>query len=132
MCIVITNAHDYSFIDLWSAGCVFGEVLVGEPLFPGKKNFNQLIEIIKILGTPTDEQIDLMNYEHDGQLRFTNHRAAKPWEEVLGSRSTPEAVDLLSKLLVYEPLKRITALEICAHPFFDSLREENATLPNGK
>eukprot|EP00339_Tiarina_fusa_P004438 CAMPEP_0117002128 /NCGR_PEP_ID=MMETSP0472-20121206/3903_1 /TAXON_ID=693140 ORGANISM="Tiarina fusus, Strain LIS" /NCGR_SAMPLE_ID=MMETSP0472 /ASSEMBLY_ACC=CAM_ASM_000603 /LENGTH=112 /DNA_ID=CAMNT_0004702377 /DNA_START=812 /DNA_END=1150 /DNA_ORIENTATION=+ len=72
-----------------------------------------------------------MNKEHDGQIKFTTQRAAKPWEDVLGERSSPEVVDLLSKLLVYEPLKRLSALEICAHPFFDSLREEGAKLPNG-
>ena len=106
--------------------------MIGEPLFPGKKNFNQLIEIVKILGTPTDEQINIMNPNNDGQIRFTTQRGPKPWRDVLGSRGTPEAIDLLSKLLVYEPNKRLTALEICAHPFFDELREENKRLPNGE
>lgn len=118
-------------IDLWSVGCVLAEVIIGTPLFPGKNTFSQLIEIIKIIGTPTDEQIDNMNPEHDGQIKFTTQRAPKPWKDILGERSSPEVVDLLSKLLCYEPKKRITALEICAHPFFDELRQENGKLPNG-
>ena len=117
---------------MWSTGCVLGEALIGTPLFPGKNTFSQLIEIVKILGTPTDEQINKMNKEHDGQIKFTTQRGPKPWEDILGDRSSPEAVDLLSKLLVYEPLKRISALEICAHPFFDSLRDETTKLPNGE
>jgi len=129
---LILKATKYSTaIDLWSTGCVLAEILIGTPLFPGKNTFSQLIEIVKIIGTPTDEQINLMNKEHDGQIKFSTQRAPKPWEDVLGERSSPEAVDLLSKLLVYEPLKRIAALEICAHPFFDSLRDESTKLPNG-
>nr|GMC90837.1 shaggy-related protein kinase epsilon-like [Ipomoea batatas] len=44
----------------------------------------------------------------------------------------PEAVDLVSRLLQYSPTLRCTALEACAHPFFDALRDPNASLPNGR
>ena len=48
--------------DLWSAGCVFAELLLGgAPLFPGENDVDQLVEIIKVLGTPTREQIQDMN-----------------------------------------------------------------------
>jgi len=129
---LLLKATKYSTaIDLWSIGCVLGEILIGTPLFPGKNTFSQLIEIVKIIGTPTDEQINKMNKEHDGQIKFTTQRGPKPWEDILGDRSSPEAVDLLSKLLVYEPLQRLPALEVCAHPFFNTIRDENTKLPSG-
>jgi glycogen synthase kinase 3 beta len=48
-----------SWTDLWSMGCVMGELLTGAPLFPGESGVDQLVEIIKILGTPTREQVSV-------------------------------------------------------------------------
>ena len=117
--------------DMWSTGCVLGEILLGDPLFPGKNTFSQLIEIVKILGTPTDAQIDLMNEDNNGEIKFSTQRGPKPWESILGDRCSPEVVDLLNNLLCYEPLKRFKPLDACAHPFFDELRNEKSQLPNG-
>ena len=51
---LIFGATDYSAaIDVWSAGCVIAELLLGQPLFPGESGVDQLVEIIKVLGTPT-------------------------------------------------------------------------------
>ena len=53
---LIFGATDYtSAIDVWSVGCVVAELLVGQPLFPGESGVDQLVEIIKVLGTPTKE-----------------------------------------------------------------------------
>jgi glycogen synthase kinase 3 beta len=46
-------------IDMWSAGCIIVELLTLEPIFPGDSSQEQLIEIIKILGTPPQKYIDL-------------------------------------------------------------------------
>src|SRR5579859_7012173 len=48
-------------IDIWSTGCVMAELLTGSPLFPGESGIDQLVEIIKVLGTPSKEQIRTMN-----------------------------------------------------------------------
>jgi len=51
---LILGSTNYSTsVDLWSAGCVFGEMILGQPLFTGKDGINQLVEIIKVIGTPT-------------------------------------------------------------------------------
>lgn len=47
--------------DIWSTGCVMAELMLGQPLFPGESGIDQLVEIIKILGTPTRDQIKTMN-----------------------------------------------------------------------
>ena len=47
--------------DIWSTGCVMAELMLGQPLFPGESGIDQLVEIIKVLGTPTREQIKTMN-----------------------------------------------------------------------
>ena len=66
---MIFGATDYTCqIDVWSAGCVLAELLLGQPIFPGDSGVDQLVEIIKILGTPTREQIREMNPNYTGQL----------------------------------------------------------------
>jgi glycogen synthase kinase 3 beta len=49
------------YADVWSTGCVMAELMLGHPLFPGESGIDQLVEIIKVLGTPTREQIKTMN-----------------------------------------------------------------------
>ena len=56
------KTNDFAFTtDVWSTGCVMAELMLGQPLFPGESGIDQLVEIIKVLGTPTREQIRTMN-----------------------------------------------------------------------
>lgn len=59
------GARNYSYpIDMWSAGCVMGELITGEPIFKGEMAHSQLIEVIKKLGSPSEEQILKMNSDY--------------------------------------------------------------------
>ncbi|XP_006345509.1 shaggy-related protein kinase epsilon-like [Solanum tuberosum] len=128
---LIFGATEYTTaIDMWSAGCVFAELLLGQPLFPGESGVDQLVEIIKILGSPTREEIRCMNPNYT-EFKFPQIKA-HPWHKIFQRKIPPEAVDLASRLLQYSPTLRCTALEACAHPFFDDLRKPNACLPNGR
>jgi len=129
---LIFGATNYTTaIDIWSMGCVFAELLMGQPLFPGDSGVDQLVEIIKILGTPTREQIQSMNPNYTS-FKFPDIKA-HPWHKVFKSRLvTPEALDLVSKVLQYTPTNRLKPFEVCAHPFFDELRDPAARLPSGK
>ncbi|XP_075510834.1 shaggy-related protein kinase alpha-like isoform X1 [Primulina tabacum] len=128
---LIFGATEYTTaIDMWSVGCVMAELLLGQPLFPGESSVDQLVEIIKVLGTPTREEIKCMNPDYR-EFKFPQIKA-HPWHKIFNKRMPTEAVDLVSRLLQYSPTLRFTALEACAHPFFDDLREPNACLPNGR
>ncbi|CAL9160233.1 unnamed protein product, partial [Musa hybrid cultivar] len=145
---LIFGATEYSTaIDMWSVGCVLTELLIGQPLFPGESGVDQLVEIIKILGTPTREEIKCMN-PNCTEFKFPQIKA-HPWHKLFHKWIPPEAVDLVSRLLQYSPNLRFTSvstleqiiilhffssmlqLEACAHPFFDELRDPNTRLPNG-
>ncbi|KAJ1969198.1 glycogen synthase kinase 3, partial [Dimargaris xerosporica] len=127
---LIFGATNYtSRIDIWSAGCVMGEFLLTQPMFPGESGIDQLVEIIKVLGTPTREQIRSMNPNYQDH-RFP-HIRGHPLSRVLRNRAPNDAVDLLGKLLDYTPSSRLDALEAMVHPFFDDLRQPGLTLPNG-
>ncbi len=128
---LIFGATDYTTnIDVWSAGCVFAELMLGQPIFPGDSGVDQLVEIIKVLGTPTREQIKEMNPNYT-EFKFPQIKA-HPWQKVFRARTSPEAIDLVSRLLEYTPSARITPLQACAHTFFDELREPATRLPNGR
>jgi len=117
-------------IDVWSMGCVLAELLLGQPLFPGESGVDQLVEIIKVLGTPTREQIHAMN-ENYTEFKFPQIKA-HPWNKVFRSRTSPEAIDLVTRILQYDPLRRVNPMEVCAHPFFDELRQSSTRLPSGR
>ncbi|KAB2621676.1 polygalacturonase [Pyrus ussuriensis x Pyrus communis] len=128
---LIFGATEYtSAIDVWSVGCVLAELLLGQPLFPGESGVDQLVEIIKVLGTPTREEIKCMNPNYT-EFKFPQIKA-HPWHKIFHKRMPPEAVDLVSRLLQYSPNLRCTALDALVHSFFDDLRDPNTRLPNGR
>ncbi|KAF3438328.1 hypothetical protein FNV43_RR21090 [Rhamnella rubrinervis] len=128
---LIFGATEYTTaIDMWSAGCVLAELLLGQPLFPGDSGVDQLVEIIKVLGTPTREEIKCMNPNYT-EFKFPQIKTHL-WNKIFNKRMPPEAVDLVSRLLQYSPNLRCSALDAMTHPFFDELREPNTRLPNGR
>ena len=113
------------------------ELMLGQPLFPGDSGVDQLVEIIKVLGTPNRDQIKSMNPNYT-EYKFPQIKPA-PWSKVFkinqvfrSRNTTPESIDILSKLLDYTPTLRPTAIEAMTHPFFDELRLPETKLPNGK
>jgi len=128
---LIFGATDYtSQIDVWSAGCVVAELLLGQPIFPGDSGVDQLVEIIKVLGTPTREQIREMNPNYQ-EFKFPQIKA-HPWSKVFRPRTSSDAIDLISQLLEYTPSKRLSAIDACTHAYFDELREPSTRLTNGR
>eukprot|EP00985_Skeletonema_marinoi_P005036 scaffold2180_cov98-Skeletonema_marinoi.AAC.16 len=127
---LIFGSTDYSAaIDIWSEGCVGAELLLGQPLFPGDSGVDQLVEIIKVLGTPTREEISAMNSNYT-EFKFPQIKACQ-WRKVFRSKTPEDAMDFIGGTLAYAPERRIKPLEGCGHAFFDELREEGTRLPNG-
>jgi len=127
---LIFGATNYTpKIDVWSTGCVMAELMLGQPLFPGESGIDQLVEIIKVLGTPTRDQIRTMN------PNYMEHKFPQikphPFSKVF-RKAPQEAIDLISELLEYTPTKRKSAIEALIHPFFDELRDPNTKLPDSR
>lgn len=128
---LIFGATDYTnAIDVWSVGCVIAEMVIAQPLFPGESASDQLVEIIKVLGTPTRAQILEMNPEYN-EFKFPIIKPY-PWQKIFKNKNVSEEfIDIISKLLVYEPNLRVKPLKALLHPFFDELRNPNTRLLNG-
>ncbi|PVU92160.1 hypothetical protein BB561_004008 [Smittium simulii] len=126
---LIFGATNYTGrIDIWSSGCVMAELMLGQPIFPGESGIDQLVEIIKILGTPTRDQIRTMNKDYMDH-RFPQIKPT-PFTKIFRTRASPNAIEILTKLLEYTPTMRLTAVEAMTHPFFDELRQVGTVLHN--
>jgi len=126
--LIFGATHYTTAVDVWSAGCVMAELMLGYPLFPGQSCVDQLVRIIKVLGTPSPEDIEPMNKLAESSLPQI---ASEPWKRIFRDYTSPEAIDLVDKLLRYNPSHRISPCEAMAHKFFDPLRDPNTRLPNG-
>ncbi|KAJ8949512.1 hypothetical protein NQ314_008205 [Rhamnusium bicolor] len=107
-------------IDMWSAGCIFAELAnAGRPLFPGSDVDDQLRRIFKLLGTPTEETWSDMSQLPDYKP-FPAYQPNMSLSQVvpkLGNRGR----DLLQRLLVCNPMGRISADDAMAHQYFSDL-----------
>lgn len=129
---LIFGATEYTTaIDIWSTGCVIAEIVIGQPIFPGESASDQLVEIIKILGTPSKQQILEMNPEYN-EFKFPIIKAY-PWTKFFKNKNiNDDFIDFINKLLCYEPNNRIKPLKALGHKFFDELRDKDTKLPNGE
>jgi len=130
--------YDYS-LDMWSLGCMFaGMLFKKEPFFVGRNNYDQLVRIAKVLGTP-----DLMKYLEKYELQLDSHfdgllgkYTRKSWRKFITEKNrhlvNDDAVDFLDKLLQYDHEKRLTCQEAMSHPYFDPVRKKETSADNEK
>lgn len=104
--------------DIWSAGCIFAEMLLNGPLFPGDSEIDQIFKIFRLLGTPNEKTWPGVGELPDFKQSFPKFKKS-PLEEVFPSNGYQE-LDLLSKMLVLDPDRRLTAEEVLRHPYFQS------------
>lgn len=107
-----------SAVDIWSVGCIFAELMLRTPYLPGESDMDQLKTIFRALGTPTEEDwpghTKLPDYVPVGQFPRTPLRD-------LFTAASGDTLNLLSRFLVYEPRKRISARDALNHAYFFAL-----------
>ena len=113
-------------IDLWSAGCVIAELILRQPIFPGKNTLDQLELIFKAIGMPEPKEVSQLQCE-SAQLVINNFTFSKrckyrSLQDTLSMAEAPE-LDLIQRLLQFNPSNRLSAREALAHPYFNEVRD---------
>jgi len=111
-------------VDIWSTGCIFAELLTKKPLFPGDSEIDQLFKIFSILGTPNEELWPGVTKLPDYKDTFPLWKK-KSLEKSLGFQVEDSALDLLEKMIIYDPSKRITTKDALKHPYFNEILQIN-------
>jgi renal tumor antigen len=116
-------------MDMWGIGCVFFEMLSLYPLFPGENNeIDQIEKIFTVLGMPPKHLMEKwkklashINFEFPKRNKIGGK--AKSISKML-SHVSIECVDLIEKLLMYDPDERVTPTNARNHPYFKDIREQ--------
>jgi len=121
---ILLGGQSYSTpVDIWSVGCIFAELLTKRPLFPGDSEIDQIYKIFRVFGTPNDE-----TWPGVTQLQDFNKNDFPKWERKHLNEELrvidDSAVELLTKMLAYEPSKRIHAGEAMRHGYFTELFQQ--------
>jgi len=104
-------------VDMWSIGCILGELLGGKPLFPGTSTMNQLDRIIEVVGFPSKEDIEAIGSSFAATMIGSLPMSTAKNVRTLFPSAPDDSLDLLIKLLQFNPSKRITAEEALEHPY---------------
>jgi mitogen-activated protein kinase 1/3 len=114
-------------VDIWSCGCIFAELMNRKPLFQGKDYIDQLQLITNALGTPSEQDITWLASLPE-QMKYMKNlpkKSPRPWESIVPQLTNPLAQDFISKMLVFNPQKRLSAAELLAHPYLSQLHDPN-------
>ncbi|OQS00834.1 serine/threonine protein kinase [Achlya hypogyna] len=130
---LLTDGYYGPEMDLWGVGCVFFEITSLYPLFPGSNELDQINRIHKILGTPLPDVLDVFRRKGAAHIDFNFAHDEGTSIAKLIPHASPEAVDLMTKMLVYDPSKRTNAREALRHEYFREMREiEEAALASAQ
>jgi len=121
---VMLSSHHYTKkIDVWSVGCAFAELLSKKFLFPGENYIEQIKLIIEALGTQDDKDLNFIsNSSAKNFVMQFKGIPKKDFNKILKTNN-PDAVDLVEKMLVFNPEKRYSIEECLNHPYLKNMRE---------
>ncbi|MBN3301909.1 mitogen-activated protein kinase 11 isoform X2 [Amia ocellicauda] len=121
--IMLNWMHYTQTVDIWSVGCIMGELIKGKVLFPGNDYIDQLKRIMEVVGTPSQELLKKISSEHAQKyIQSLPYMPQQDLEKIFRG-ANPLAVDLLKRMLLLDCDSRVTAAEALAHPYFSQYHD---------
>ena len=117
--ILLGTKHYSTPVDIWSVGCIFAEMAQKRPLFQGDSEIDQLFKVFRVLGTPTEENFPGVTQLPDFKVTFPKWRYSGVARLVTNLDEC--GLDLLAKMICFNPAERISARAALEHPYFADL-----------
>jgi len=125
---ILLGSTDYTAaVDVWSVGCIIGELYLGKAIFPGLSTINQLSRIMEYTGRPSSEDIEVIKSSFASTMLATMPETEqREWEAIFPTGAPSDCIDILCKSLEFSPNKRINILASLEHPYVAQFHEEGA------
>jgi serine/threonine protein kinase len=115
--LLLKSTNYNSPVDVFALGCIMAELFLSAPLFQGNSELDQMYKICSVLGSPTKESWP-DGYKLASKIGF-NFPTFNPVSlSSMIPNASPEAINLLSEMLRFDPQKRITSQQVIQHSYF--------------